>query len=438
MAETKSKTKPIQTTRLPNQPKSIQEEFSLPKEPKTKEEKRLLNKSKTHLSIHSLIKYSTMYFPCEINDNKNNSFSAEHTPPQEIIDPMTNFLNRMMKDLNRRRTKEERRKLLSEKSKVRHTETEIVNGFNRLIDDANRRIEVRQKIEEMKNSWGKRDKNDKTYDTEKWKEIYENRFGNYLKNSREKTDKIRKEKEDKQKNELEEYEKMMKNKTIKCKNEVINKICQRLYNDGRKIPDKKVGKTQQQQKQDNGVQFNNNNNDNKKDNKKKNKKTTTTVQNEQVQNQNKEDEKNNTNNNNNIETNAINKNNNDIIKEEKENENSKEQNNIKNPKKQQKPKKQNNKLYPENLSKTNAFKHRINNSKSPNKQSLLMTNSNSTLISKVPKTKTPICEYDHLSNNQIDNDIEIVEKNMLQSLTKPNKTLSQIKQNRPLFFKENN
>ena len=39
---------------------------------------------------------------------------------------------------------------------------------------------------------------------------------------------------------LEEYEKMMKNKTIKCKNEVINKICQRLYNDGRKLPDKKV------------------------------------------------------------------------------------------------------------------------------------------------------------------------------------------------------
>ena len=150
MAEPKTQIKPIQTTRLPNQPKSIQEEFSLPKEPKTKEEKRLINKSKTHISIHSLIKYSTMYFPCEINDNKNNSFSAEHTPPQEIIDPMTNFLNRMMKDLDRRRTKEERRKLLSEKSKVRHTETEIVNGFNRLIDDANRRIEVRQKIEEMK------------------------------------------------------------------------------------------------------------------------------------------------------------------------------------------------------------------------------------------------------------------------------------------------
>ena len=104
----------------------------------------------------------------------------------------------------------------------------------------------------------------------------------------------------------------------------------------------------------------------------------------------------------------------------------------------QKPKKQNNKLYPESLSKTNAFKHRINNSKSPNKQSLLMTNPNTTPIPKVPKTKTPICEYDHLSNNQIDNDIEIVEKNMLQSLTKPNKTLSQIKQNRPLFFKENN
>ena len=211
----------------------------------------ILQQSKLTLSPLSPSKscenlFTSDFLTLENNDEKRNASEERSKIKIEENDRFANFLSRMEMDLERRRTKDKRRQLLFEKSKIKHSEEEIVNGFNRLIDDANRRIEVKQKMEELslEINGKKKDKNEKTYDPEKWKEVYQSRFEKFKNTVQEKIVTKKKEKEEAEKKEIEEYVEQMKNKTIKVPKDKLTKICQRLYN-GRRLPPKLVKKEEE-------------------------------------------------------------------------------------------------------------------------------------------------------------------------------------------------
>ena len=321
----------------------------------------ILQQSKLTLSPLSPSKscenlFTSDFLTLENNDEKRNASEERSKIKIEENDRFANFLSRMEMDLERRRTKDKRRQLLFEKSKIKHSEEEIVNGFNRLIDDANRRIEVKQKMEELslEINGKKKDKNEKTYDPEKWKEVYQSRFEKFKNTVQEKIVTKKKEKEEAEKKEIEEYVEQMKNKTIKVPKDKLTKICQRLYN-GRRLPPKLVKKEEE-------------------------------IKQNEVQKQN--------------------------IKETKEKQ---KKNKSKSPKKIVKEKSNIvNRLYPKNLSKSNLFKNRIATSKSPCHNVIVSSTINKSTQKKTA-SKSSICRVDtHPSNIT---DIEQIEEKLFSNLS---------------------
>ena len=345
----------------------------------------ILQQSKLTLSPLSPSKscenlFTSDFLTLENNDEKRNASEERSKIKIEENDRFANFLSRMEMDLERRRTKDKRRQLLFEKSKIKHSEEEIVNGFNRLIDDANRRIEVKQKMEELslEINGKKKDKNEKTYDPEKWKEVYQSRFEKFKNTVQEKIVTKKKEKEEAEKKEIEEYVEQMKNKTIKVPKDKLTKICQRLYN-GRRLPPKLVKKEEE------------------------------------------------------IKQNEVQKHN---IKETKEKQ---KKNKSKSPKKIVKEKSNIvNRLYPKNLSKSNLFKNRIATSKSPCHNVIVSSTINKSTQKKTA-SKSSICRVDtHPSNIT---DIEQIEEKLFSNLSIKEPELSNyndfnyIKQHRPECLK---
>ena len=345
----------------------------------------ILQQSKLTLSPLSPSKscenlFTSDFLTLENNDEKRNASEERSKIKIEENDRFANFLSRMEMDLERRRTKDKRRQLLFEKSKIKHSEEEIVNGFNRLIDDANRRIEVKQKMEELslEINGKKKDKNEKTYDPEKWKEVYQSRFERFKNTVQEKIVTKKKEKEEAEKKEIEEYVEQMKNKTIKVPKDKLTKICQRLYN-GRRLPPKLVKKEEE-------------------------------IKQNEVQKQN--------------------------IKETKEKQ---KKNKSKSPKKIVKEKSNIvNRLYPKNLSKSNLFKNRIATSKSPCHNVIVSSTINKSTQKKTA-SKSSICRVDtHPSHIT---DIEQIEEKLFSNLSIKEPELSNyndfnyIKQHRPECLK---
>ena len=345
----------------------------------------ILQQSKLTLSPLSPSKscenlFTSDFLTLENNDEKRNASEERSKIKIEENDRFANFLSRMEMDLERRRTKDKRRQLLFEKSKIKHSEEEIVNGFNRLIDDANRRIEVKQKMEELslEINGKKKDKNEKIYDPEKWKEVYQSRFEKFKNTVQEKIVTKKKEKEEAEKKEIEEYVEQMKNKTIKVPKDKLTKICQRLYN-GRRLPPKLVKKEEE-------------------------------IKQNEVQKQN--------------------------IKETKEKQ---KKNKSKSPKKIVKEKSNIvNRLYPKNLSKSNLFKNRIATSKSPCHNVIVSSTINKSTQKKTA-SKSSICRVDtHPSNIT---DIEQIEEKLFSNLSIKEPELSNhndfnyIKQHRPECLK---
>lgn len=345
----------------------------------------ILQQSKLTLSPLSPSKscenlFTSDFLTLENNDEKRNASEERSKIKIEENDRFANFLSRMEMDLERRRTKDKRRQLLFEKSKIKHSEEEIVNGFNRLIDDANRRIEVKQKMEELslEINGKKKDKNEKTYDPEKWKEVYQSRFEKFKNTVQEKIVTKKKEKEEAEKKEIEEYVEQMKNKTIKVPKDKLTKICQRLYN-GRRLPPKLVKKEEE-------------------------------IKQNEVQKQN--------------------------IKETKEKQ---KKNKSKSPKKIVKEKSNIvNRLYPKNLSKSNLFKNRIATSKSPCHNVIVSSTINKSTQKKTA-SKSSICRVDTHPGNITD--IEQIEEKLFSNLSIKEPELSNyndfnyIKQHRPECLK---
>ena len=95
-----------------------------------------------------------------------------------------NFLKRMEIDIEIRQSKDKVLEEFIQKTKLRMSEDDIIKGFNRLIEDANRRAEAKQRIELYKKKKEEeeieklKEEFKKKYNPNKWKELYNNRFGN--------------------------------------------------------------------------------------------------------------------------------------------------------------------------------------------------------------------------------------------------------------------
>ncbi len=95
-----------------------------------------------------------------------------------------NFLKRMEIDIEIRQSKDKVLEEFIQKTKLRMSEDDIIKGFNRLIEDANRREEAKQRIELYKKKKEEeeieklKEEFKKKCNPNKWKELYNNRFGN--------------------------------------------------------------------------------------------------------------------------------------------------------------------------------------------------------------------------------------------------------------------
>ena len=144
------------------------------------------------------------------------------------------FIKRNYAILERKKGLENRKNYLIEYKREIRSEQERIEGFNRLIDDANRRYEAKERAQQMLNNI-KNNGNKKKYSTQEWKKIYDKRFIEFQKISKEKIKIEKQKKEEEIKKENEKIENEIQNKTIKIPNKKINEIFDKLYNKGRKI-----------------------------------------------------------------------------------------------------------------------------------------------------------------------------------------------------------
>ena len=144
------------------------------------------------------------------------------------------FIKRNYAILERKKGLENRKNYLIEYKREIRSEQERIEGFNRLIDDANRRYEAKERAQQMLNNI-KNNGNKKKYSTQEWKKIYDKRFIEFQKISKEKIKIEKQKKEEEIKKENEKIENEIQSKTIKIPNKKINEIFDKLYNKGRKI-----------------------------------------------------------------------------------------------------------------------------------------------------------------------------------------------------------
>lgn len=174
-------------------------------------------------------------------NNNNNQSNNKHLNTHYAIKTQyeASFLDRMSHDLQKRRTKEERMNLLIEKNKVKHTEKERIIGFNRLIDDANRRIEAKSKMDVLKTHMTEDNQITaelkKSYNHDKWNEIYKERFEKYQMQIKEKVMTMQQELHKKKQEDEEKVVEILKETSKKMPKENIDQMCLRLYENQRKI-----------------------------------------------------------------------------------------------------------------------------------------------------------------------------------------------------------
>ena len=200
-----------------------------------KEEKIILIKSKSYQYLTPKIyKLETITL---FNNSKDDNFRINEEKRKKREERKKNFeefIKRNYAILERKKGLENRKNYLIEHKKEIRSEQERIEGFNRLIDDANRRYEAKERAQQMLNNI-KNNGNKKKYSTQEWKKIYDKRFIEFQKISKEKIKIEKQKKEEEIKKENEKIENEIQSKTIKIPNKKINEIFDKLYNKGRKI-----------------------------------------------------------------------------------------------------------------------------------------------------------------------------------------------------------
>ena len=188
-----------------------------------------VSKAKTTLSNFDNSKYQNYNI-----EQMRYNFIRDYSRTNIDKDKDFNFINRMRNDINKRQLKEIEINKYIEQNKVKMDEEERIQAFNRLISDANRRIEAQENVENMKYKLSEdlMAKENKKYNDEEWKEIYEKRFKNYEENiNKKKEEKIKYEQKKKLK---EENDKINLFKSKKKPIKLIEESAQRMYDEAKK------------------------------------------------------------------------------------------------------------------------------------------------------------------------------------------------------------
>ena len=151
------------------------------------------------------------------------------------INTEENFLERMKFDIYKRQIKEKKVNEFVNKNKVKIKEENKIKTFNHLIEDANRRLKAHSNLSNLNLQLGhdyiSKDEH-KKYNDDEWKNIYRQRFKNFLDKVKRKNIETKKYYDDEKKKKEDEILKFVQNK--KASSEHIKEASEKMYEEGKK------------------------------------------------------------------------------------------------------------------------------------------------------------------------------------------------------------
>ena len=206
--------------------------FNISTNAKNKNNAKIINNYDLRIDNHIINNNSNKYI--KYNDElKRYYFSKEFSNLH--INTDENFLERMKFDIYKRQIKEKKVNEFVNKNKVKIKEENKIKTFNHLIEDANRRLKAHSNLSNLNLQLGhdyiSKDEH-KKYNDDEWKNIYRQRFKNFLDKVKRKNIETKKYYDDVKKKKEDEILKFVPNK--KASSEHIKEESEKMYEEGKK------------------------------------------------------------------------------------------------------------------------------------------------------------------------------------------------------------
>ena len=206
--------------------------FNISTNAKNKNNAKIINNYDLRIDNHIINNNSNKYI--KYNDElKRYYFSKEFSNLH--INTDENFLERMKFDIYKRQIKEKKVNEFVNKNKVKIKEENKIKTFNHLIEDANRRLKAHSNLSNLNLQLGhdyiSKDEH-KKYNDDEWKNIYRQRFKNFLDKVKRKNIETKKYYDDEKKKKEDEILKFVPNK--KASSEHIKEASEKMYEEGKK------------------------------------------------------------------------------------------------------------------------------------------------------------------------------------------------------------
>ena len=206
--------------------------FNISTNAKNKNNAKIINNYDLRIDNHIINNKSNKYI--KYNDElKRYYFSKEFSNLH--INTDENFLERMKFDIYKRQIKEKKVNEFVNKNKVKIKEENKIKTFNHLIEDANRRLKAHSNLSNLNLQLGhdyiSKDEH-KKYNDDEWKNIYRQRFKNFLDKVKRKNIETKKYYDDEKKKKEDEILKFVPNK--KASSEHIKEESEKMYEEGKK------------------------------------------------------------------------------------------------------------------------------------------------------------------------------------------------------------
>lgn len=206
--------------------------FNISTNVKNKNNAKIINNYDLRIDNHIINNNSNKYI--KYNDElKRYYFSKEFSNLH--INTDENFLERMKFDIYKRQIKEKKVNEFVNKNKVKIKEENKIKTFNHLIEDANRRLKAHSNLSNLNLQLGhdyiSKDEH-KKYNDDEWKNIYRQRFKNFLDKVKRKNIETKQYYDDEKKKKEDEILKFVPNK--KASSEHIKETSEKMYEEGKK------------------------------------------------------------------------------------------------------------------------------------------------------------------------------------------------------------
>jgi len=206
--------------------------FNMSTNAKNKNNAKIINNYDLRIDNYIINNNSNKYI--KYNDElKRYYFSKEFSNLH--INTDENFLERMKFDIYKRQIKEKKVNEFVNKNKVKIKEENKIKTFNHLIEDANRRLKAHSNLSNLNLQLGhdyiSKDEH-KKYNDDEWKNIYRQRFKNFLDKVKRKNIETKKYYDDEKKKKEDEILKFVPNK--KASSEHIKEESEKMYEEGKK------------------------------------------------------------------------------------------------------------------------------------------------------------------------------------------------------------